>query len=361
MNAHKNHEPKKGYRILVLCGGVGGTKLAEGFSHSKYHDQLSVLGNVADDQAFHGLWVSPDIDTLTYTLANKIERKQGWGIEDDTFTVLEGLKAFGCETWMSLGDKDLVTHIFRTALRNKKVRPSEIATKIAEKLGVTTPILLPTDDRIQTQIKTDQGWMGFQDYFVKNQCQPEIQKITVKGIENAKPTPESLAAIAKADLIVIAPSNPIVSISPILSVPRITEAIKNASAMKIAVSPLIGGNAIKGPAGAMMEWAGYSRDVVGVAQIYQGVIDTLVIDVVDEHYTPLIRQQNMDVFSTNTLMNTLEDKVHLVDKIMGYFQHKQFSFNPPYSDPYRSKYKLDEKSRLFDPEPNYRVRQGRVR
>ena len=307
-------------KILLLSGGVGGAKMAEGFAFSRYAEQFSVIGNVADDQAFHGLWVSPDIDTLTYTLANEIDKEKGWGLKGESNRVLDQLNALGSDTWMYLGDKDFATHIYRTEQRNKGVRPTEIAANIARSFGVDTPIILPTDNCIQNKVKTESGWIDFQDYFVKWTCQPEVLDFKVEGIDEATATPEALKAIAEADLIVIAPSNPIVSINPILSVPGISEALDMAAGFKVAISPLINGSTIKGPADHMMRVAGYRSDVVGVADFYQGLIDALVVDQLDRDAVAELSDKVEYVLATDTLMFTRPNKIRLAETIIHLYQ-----------------------------------------
>ncbi|WP_041737126.1 2-phospho-L-lactate transferase [Colwellia psychrerythraea] len=303
-------------KILLLSGGVGGAKMAEGLYHSEYGNELSVIGNVADDMLFHGLWVSPDIDTLTYTLADLIDTKKGWGLKDETTNTLEALERLGCDTWMYLGDKDFATHIYRTQQKQSGIRPSVIAKHIAKQLGVTANILLPTDQVIQNRIHTEQGWLDFQSYFVKKGCQPEILDIFVSGIEDAQPTPESLKAINEADLIIIAPSNPIVSINPIVNVPGIRAALKSSKAPVVAVSPMINGKTVKGPADRMMAAMNFSSDVLGVANCYQGLIDGFVIDIEDQQFTSVLEASGLKVMVAQTLMKNRIDKVSLAENVV---------------------------------------------
>lgn len=311
-------DPKNAVKIVLLCGGVGGSKMAEGLYHSSFGDKLSIIGNVADDQEFHGLWVSPDIDTLTYTLANIIDSEKGWGLRDETDSTLTALNRLGCDTWMYLGDQDFATHIYRTQQRTNGVRPTEIASTIAKKLGVKANIVLPTDQIIQNRVRTDKGWQDFQSYFVKNGCQEQVLEIELSGIDQAQATPEVLTTIAEADFIIIAPSNPIVSISPILSIPGIEEALLKSPAPIVAVSPIINGKAIRGPADKMMNVAGYSANAIGVAQCYQGIIDGIVIDNDDKHLMPQLEENNLQVMVTNTLMNNRQSKVALANSIVEY-------------------------------------------
>ncbi|MFT6913948.1 MAG: LPPG:FO 2-phospho-L-lactate transferase [Motiliproteus sp.] len=313
----------KPLRITVLAGGVGGAKMAEGLAFSRYGEQLSIIGNVADDQQFHGLWVSPDIDTLTYTLAGLIDPDKGWGLADESNRTLDALNRLGADTWMYLGDQDFATHIYRTEQRNRGVRPSEIASHIARRLGVTANIILPTDDCIQTRVKTDQGWLDFQDYFVREQCRPQVEQIAIEGIEQATATTETLQAIAEADLIVFAPSNPIVSIGAILDIPGIRQALVSSGAFKVAVSPLINGQTVKGPAGKMLTSAGYSCDHQGVADCYQGLIDALVIDTSDRDAAAGLRATGLAVLNIPTLMTTRRHKIDLAEALVEFFASNQ--------------------------------------
>lgn len=305
-------------RITLLAGGVGGAKLAVGLAAVCEPGQLSVIGNVADDQEFHGLWVSPDIDTLTYSLAGLIDPGRGWGLAGDSRRVLDSLGRLGCDDWMWLGDQDFATHIYRTELRRQGVRPSAIAQSIAEALGVSVPILLPTDDRLQTRIRTDAGWLAFQEYFVREQCRPEVHEVRIDGLDSARPTAEALAAIRDADLLLIAPSNPLVSIAPILSVPGLRQAFVESPALKMAVSPLIGGRSVKGPADRMLAAAGLRCDSLGIADCYDGLIDRLLIDTRDAADAPALRRRGLTVQVADTLMRNDNDKARLARDLLAF-------------------------------------------
>ncbi|WP_346796013.1 2-phospho-L-lactate transferase [Halomonas sp. Bachu 37] len=305
-------------RVTLLAGGVGGAKLAEGLAAVCAPERLSIIGNVADDHEFHGLWVSPDIDTLTYSLANLIDRQQGWGLADESHRVLKGLERLGCDTWMSLGDQDMATHIFRTQLRHQGIRPSTIAQSIADSLGVKVNMLLPTDDRLQTLVKTEQGWLAFQEYFVRERCQPEVREIRFEGADEARPTFEALEAIEQADVLLIAPSNPVVSIAPILAVPEIRRAVENSRATRIAVSPLIGGHTVKGPADRMLTAMGYRCSNAGVADSYAGLIDGLVIDEQDRADRAALEADGLQVLTTATLMTSAEEKTRLAQETLAF-------------------------------------------
>lgn len=297
-------------KVVLLAGGVGGAKMAEGLDGLDDID-LAIIGNVADDAEFHGLWVSPDIDTVTYTLADRIDRKQGWGVADESHRALSVLAELGKDAWMTLGDRDFGLHIYRTERIRNGDRRSEIAADVAKAFGVKSRILLPTDDIIQTQIKTDAGWMSFQEYFVREACRPEVQDIRFEGAEKAQATPEALAAIDEAELIVIAPSNPLVSIAPILSVSGLKEALQAAAAPKIAVSPIIAGKVVKGPADRMMASLGLEATALGVARHYADLADAIIIDRQDAALEEPVEALGLRCIVDDILMKNREDKTRL--------------------------------------------------
>ena len=301
--------------ITLIAGGVGGAKLAEGFDAIN-EINLSVIGNIADDDTFHGLWVSPDIDTLTYSLAKIINRDQGWGLRNETFNSLTMLSKLNQETWMTLGDKDFGLHIYRTMRRQKGDSPSEIANDISKYFGLKTKIILPTNDVVKTKLLTENGWLNFQQYFVREKCVPKISKIKFDGIEKAVPTKESISSLKNADLIVLAPSNPLVSLGPIIDIPLIRETIINAKAPKVAVSPFIGNKTVKGPANKMMEELGENPNAVGFAQRFSDIIDLLFIDKSDNHLDKEIKSIIKKTFFTNILMKDQNDKLNLSKKIL---------------------------------------------
>ena len=301
--------------VTLLAGGVGGAKMAEGLA-ALDDVALTIIGNVADDDAFHGLWVSPDIDTLTYSLAGMINRQQGWGLADEGTRALDILTMLGEDTWMMLGDKDFGLHIYRTMRRARGDRPSDIARDVAAAFGVKPTILLPTDDQVQTKVRIDEGWISFQDYFVREKCAPDVTALRFDGIEAASATPEALKAIASAELIVIAPSNPMVSIAPILGIKGIRDAIRCARAPRIGVSPFIAGKVVKGPADRMMASLGLRADAVGVAGQYRDILDRLVIDHADADLTDEIAGLGVEAAASDILMKTLEDKARLAGEVV---------------------------------------------
>ncbi|WP_211299507.1 2-phospho-L-lactate transferase [Pukyongiella litopenaei] len=304
--------------VTLIAGGVGGAKMAEGLA-ALDNVALSVIGNVADDDEFHGLWVSPDIDTMTYTLAGLIDRDQGWGVADEATRALSVLDRLGHDTWMTLGDKDLGLHIHRTARLRAGDRPSAIAAGVAARFGVRARILLPTDDRVQTRVRTDAGWLSFQEYFVRERCTPDVRELAYDGIEAARPTPEALAAIGDADLLLIAPSNPLVSIAPILKIGGIEDALRQSAAPVWAVSPLIAGKVVKGPADRMMTALGQRADALGIAQTYAGLAEVLVIDTADAALAGDIAALGVTPVCRDILMPDLAAKRRLAGEILDHF------------------------------------------
>lgn len=302
-------------RVTLLAGGVGGAKMAEGLAALDRVD-LTVIGNIADDDEFHGLWVSPDIDTLTYSLGGLIDRTQGWGVADEGHRALEVLRRLGQDCWMSLGDRDFGLHIWRTLRRQRGDRPSVIAADAARAFGVGPRILLPTDDPVRTMVRTDAGWLAFQEYFVREKCAPEVHELRFDGLARARPTPEALDAIAGADIIVIAPSNPLVSIAPILGVAGISDALRSATVPRIAVSPFIAGKVVKGPADRMMASLGLRADAVGVAERYRGLAGHLVIDHADEGLAPEIAALGLAAPARDILMRDQSDKARLAAEVV---------------------------------------------
>lgn len=302
-------------KIVLIAGGVGGAKLAEGLNSIK-DINLAIIGNIADDDEFHGLRVSPDIDTLTYTLSGMVNRKQGWGVKNDNYKTLSMLNKLGEETWMSLGDLDFGLHIYRQHRLLKDHRPTVIANEIAKKLGVRADIILPTDDKIRTEVQTKSGWISFQEYFVKKRCSPKIIKLKYTGIKSAKITKEAKKALFNAELIIIAPSNPLVSIKPILEIPGFKSIIRKNNKRVIAVSPLIQGKAVKGPATKMLEQLGFKPNSFSCMQMYNDICKTFILDMSDIGLEKQFISLNQKPFFTDTLMTNLADKRRLAKFII---------------------------------------------
>ncbi len=302
--------------VLLFSGGVGGAKLVDGFARLEPGRPLDIIGNTGDDVEQHGLWISPDLDIVTYTLAGIVDDEKGWGIEGDTFRTIEMLNRLGEDTWMNLGDLDLATHIYRTKQRRAGVRPTVIASDIARRLGVSGARVMPhTDEFLQTMVETDEGAMNFQAYYLKARCRPEPRDVWFDGADTAQATPEVLDAIGTASLIVVAPSNPVASIGPILAVDGVRNALAAASTFRVAVCPLIGGQSLKGPSDRMMRAKGFSSDALGVAKYYDGLIDAIVIDEADRAHRAELEEMGLKVKTTRTVMQSKEDRVRLAGEI----------------------------------------------
>jgi LPPG:FO 2-phospho-L-lactate transferase len=291
-------------RVVELAGGVGGAKLAHGLQ-AHLGDRLTVIVNTGDDLERHGLLVCPDHDTVMYTLAGLDNREWGWGIAGETFAASEMLARYGEETWFRLGDRDLATHIVRTRRLRDGERPTTVALGLQASLGVRAMILPMADEPIRTVVRTDGGWLDFQTYFVGRHQEPEVHEIRFDGLEAARATPEVLAALDAADAIVVAPSNPFVSVAPILAVPGIRPAIDAARARGVpvaAISGIVGGKAIKGPADRMLVSLGGEASALGVARRYAGWVDLFVLDSVDAQLEPAIRDLGFSTLVTDTMM-----------------------------------------------------------
>ena len=301
-------------KVTLLAGGTGGTKLAHGFAMLGDRVELAVIANVGDDMELHGLHVSPDIDALLYTLGGLIDTERGWGVRGDTFTGHAMLDRYGAPGWFTVGDADLATHVERTKRLRDGDSLTEATAALADALGIRARILPATDDRYRTRIETDEGILDFQDYFVRLRQQPEVRGVRFDG--DARPTAAVLEAIGGADLIVIGPSNPIVSIGPTLELAGIREAFAAAHAPKVAVSPIIGGRALKGPADRMLTSLGHESSALGVARLYAGLIDHFVLDEADAPLAPAIAELGMVAHVLPTVMRTDADRAALAAGIL---------------------------------------------
>jgi LPPG:FO 2-phospho-L-lactate transferase len=303
--------------ITALGGGVGAAKFLRGLSKVIKEESLTVIVNTGDDISISGLRISPDIDIVIYWLSNIVDRKKGWGIVGDTFSCLEAMTKFGLEDWFSLGDRDIATHIFRTYLRVMGFKPSEIASKIAKALDVGDIKILPmTDEDVETWILTDEGEMHFQEYLVKKQMNPTVKSVFIRGIEKAKPAPGVIDAIEESRLIIICPSNPIISIGPILKVIKIREALQRTKARIMAISPLVGGKPLKGPADRLMKGIGLEVSSTQVAKLYKDFIDGIVIDERDALEANAIRQLGIEPFVLDTIMNEDEKAEQVAKQVL---------------------------------------------
>ena len=297
--------------ILALAGGVGGARFLEGLIRLVPQRNLTVIGNVGDDEEVYGLHVSPDLDIVTYTLAEIVDPVKGWGIRNDTFTCQKALEQYGYGTWFNIGDRDLATQIYRTEQLRKGRSLSEVTAEIAKRLGLKIRLLPATDDDFRTHVVSNGRHMHFQDYMVRLQTRPRVDRVLFHGSRSARPAKGVLRSIQQADGIIVCPSNPIVSIGAILTVPRIRRALCKARCRIVAISPIIGGKTIKGPADKLMRSLGVEPSVVGVAQVYRDFLDTLIIDRVDRDMEKRIEVLGIKVVITDTIMRSLTDKVRL--------------------------------------------------
>jgi LPPG:FO 2-phospho-L-lactate transferase len=293
-----------GGSVVVLAGGVGGAKLAHGLLLAG-GPALTIVVNTGDDLERHGLAIWPDHDTVCYTLAGLDDRDRGWGLRDETWATIDQLERLGAPAWFRLGDRDLATHLVRTEALRAGIRPTVVAADLQRRLGVPVPVLPMADEPVRTEVRSDEGWLDFQTYFVARRQEPAVLDVRFRGIEAARPTVEVATAIAGASAIVLAPSNPFVSIGPILAVPGMGEAIAAARAAGtpiVGVSPIVGGRALKGPADRMLVSLGHASSALGVAEGYAGIIDGFVVDAVDAELAPAIEALGITVDMVDTVM-----------------------------------------------------------
>ena len=304
-------------KVTLLAGGTGGTKLAHGFALLEPSVELTVVANVGDDFELHGLHVSPDIDALLYTLGGLIDAERGWGIRGDTLTAHAMLERYGRPGWFTVGDADLATHVERTRRLREGEPLTDAIAAMAVALGIGARILPATDEPLRTRVETDEGPLDFQDYFVRRRQEPEVRAVIFEGAETARPTAAVLEAIADADLIIIGPSNPLVSIGPILALAGVSKALTDASAPKVAVSPIVAGRALKGPADRMLTSLGHEPTAVGVARIYAGIVDRFVLDDADAPLAPEVGALGMAAGIMPTVMRDEGDRRALAASLIG--------------------------------------------
>jgi LPPG:FO 2-phospho-L-lactate transferase len=302
--------------ITALAGGVGAARFLTGLIRLVKGGDLSIIVNTGDDINLFGLHVSPDVDIVTYTLAGIVDEEKGWGINGDTFQCLEALGKFGCETWFNLGDKDLATHMFRTGLLKNGFKLSEITAQVSRALGLDVAILPMTDDPFETRIVTGGGSVHFQEYLVKSGAKDEILGVEFLGIDSAKPAVGVIEFIMEAELVVICPSNPVVSIGTILAVKGVRDALRRTAAKKVAVSPIIAGAPVKGPADKLLRGLGLEVSAFSVAKLYSDFLDTFILDTVDISEKSRIEKLGVEVKVTNTIMRSLEDKIDLARTVL---------------------------------------------
>ncbi|MCY4583329.1 MAG: 2-phospho-L-lactate transferase [Chloroflexi bacterium] len=308
-------------RVLAISGGVGGAKLALGLSRLLGPEELTVVVNTGDDETFHGLHVSPDVDTVVYALAGLTNPDTGWGVAGDSFRTLDALGRLGGETWFRLGDLDLGMHLRRTELLASGCTLTEATRAICDALGVRHPVVPMSDSPVRTIAQTERGEMAFQEYFVRHACEPRIAGVRFAGADNAAPSSAFHDALANADAVVFCPSNPLVSIGPVLAVPGVHGAIERFAGPRIAISPIVGGRALKGPAAKMMAELGEEVSNAGVARRYAGLIDVLVLDGSDAAEAPAVEALGIAAHVAPTVMTTDADKTALAREVLVLASH----------------------------------------
>ncbi|MSQ07388.1 MAG: 2-phospho-L-lactate transferase [Dehalococcoidia bacterium] len=303
-------------KVLALAGGVGGAKLALGLARILEPDELIIAVNTGDDDCFHGLNVSPDLDTVMYTLAGLANPETGWGLAGDTFQALEMLRRYGANTWFNLGDRDLATHIRRTQLLREGANLSQATAQLCRSLGVRHQVVPMSDDPVSTVLTTSLGELPMQQYFVQHKSEPKVTAVHYRGAEQALPAPALAQALSDADVVVLCPSNPILSLGPMLAIPGIRQGLLNAAGHTVVVSPLVGGAALRGPAAKLMGELGHQISSLGVARMYLGLCDIFVIDHQDAALAAEIDALGMRAVAESIIMNTEDDKIALARRVL---------------------------------------------
>lgn len=306
--------------VIALCGGVGGAKLAFGLTRLLEPDALSLIVNTGDDFEHLGLTICPDIDTVAYTLAGLSDRERGWGLAGESWNFMEQVRQLGGQGWFNLGDKDLAMHIERTRLLRAGLPLSEATNKLTAALGLRHAIIAMSDQPVRTIVETAEGLMPFQHYFVREQCRPVVNAIRFEGAKSASPSPAFLNALQRRDVsaVVICPSNPYLSVDPILAIPNVREALAALNVPIIAVSPIIGGRALKGPAAKLMRELGVTPDVEAIAEHYADLIDGLVIDETDAEQAGAVRAAGAEPLIAQSIMTRDEDRINLARQTLSF-------------------------------------------
>lgn len=286
----------------MLAGGVGGARFLRGLCRRIDPRRLTIIGNTADDDTFHGLHVAPDLDTVLYTLTGRVDPRQGWGRRNDTFACLDALASLGEPTWFRLGDRDLATHIVRTARMRGGATLSDVTAALARATGLRSTLLPMTNDPVRTMIHTTRGRLSFQQYLVQRHARDRVRRIEIAGARRARPAPGVIEALRAAHAILIAPSNPLVSIGPILAVPAIGRALRRRRAPAAAICPLVRGRALRGPLHRMLRHLGHEVSPLGIARLYRGLVDLFVVDEADARWAPALAELGFRVLVTATVM-----------------------------------------------------------
>ena len=302
--------------ITVLTGGTGGAKFVDGLQQVVAPEELTLIVITGDDLLWWGLYVSPDIDSITYVLSGMLSKERGWGVKGDTFFCMQHMGQLGQPIWFHAGDRDLAVHILRSKLLAEGKTLSEVTAEIADKLGVKARILPMSNSRVETRVLTPLGELSFEEYFVQRWYQDPVESVRFAGAADAEPAPGVIDAIVNADLVLLAPSNPITSIGPILAVPGVREALHKTKGRIAAVSPIVAGEAVAGPAGILMAAQGLPVSVAGVAQAYHDFLDMLIIDLRDAEAADELRKSGLRVQVAKTVMRTSEDKADLATAVL---------------------------------------------
>jgi LPPG:FO 2-phospho-L-lactate transferase len=303
-------------RLVALAGGTGAAKLLRGLDALLERGAMTVVGNTGDDAEIWGLHVSPDLDTVCYTLGGLLDEERGWGLRDESFRTLGEMVRFGEPTWFNLGDRDLATHLHRTRLLAEGRPLSEVTAKLAADLGVRHAVVPMSDQPVRTRVLGPDGWLGFQEYFVREKTQVEVRAVEYAGAPEAKPAPGLVEAIGAADAVLVCPSNPVTSVGPILSVPGIVEALHRTRAPVLAISPIVGGRAVSGPAGRLMAARGLPVSALGIAQSYAPWLDVLIIDDDDAALAPSIEAAGARPVVASTLMTGRVEALRLARRVL---------------------------------------------
>jgi len=312
-------------RVVALAGGVGGARVAFGLQ-AELGSELTVVVNTADDFERHGLLVCPDLDTVMYTLAGLDDRLQGWGLAGDTFAAAQMLERYGEETWFRLGDRDLATHIVRTARLKSGRSLTDVSLELTRALGVAATILPMTDDKVRTEVRTDDGWLEFQEFFVHRRQEPVVHEVRFQGVERAEATARVRGELGFAEAIVIAPSNPFVSIGPILALREMREllaAARRGGTPIVAVSPIVGGKAVKGPADRMLASLGHESSALGVARMYAGLATGFVLDSVDSALAAAIEELGLRSLVTDSIMTDDAARIRLGRDVLAFAREQR--------------------------------------
>jgi LPPG:FO 2-phospho-L-lactate transferase len=301
----------------VLAGGSGAAKFVRGLVKVVPAREVNVIVNVGDDLDMWGLHISPDIDTILYALSNRLDVARGWGRSNETFRCLEAMREAGAPPWFKLGDADLATHLIRTEMLRKGATLSEVVTHLAKSFGVTSQILPATNDRVRTKVETPDGFVDFQEFFVRDQWKPDVRSVIYSGAIEAHATDEVMHAIRDAQVVIVAPSNPITSIGPIVAIPAVRDALRCTRAEVVAVSPIVSGAAVTGPAGKLMEACGYDISAEGVARCYHDFLDLIVVDSSDAAIAATIRSDDtIGVEVTDIMMTDVDAAARLAEFVV---------------------------------------------